>query len=161
MPDRFYKMGYNTKRWKDIQVPGSWELQGFDSPIYTDVAYPFPANPPHVPTDYNPVGAYIREFTVPAHWKGMDIFLDFEGVESAFYCWVNGELAGYSEDSRLPAHFNITPFLKAGKNKLAVKVSVIVTVPTWRIRITGNIAVLNAMYISMPVLKAVYKTSNW
>lgn len=84
MPDRFYKMGYNTKRWKDIQVPGSWELQGFDSPIYTDVAYPFPANPPHVPTDYNPVGAYVREFTVPAHWKGMDIFLDFEGVESAF-----------------------------------------------------------------------------
>ena len=121
-PTDFYKMGYNTKRWKDIQVPGSWELQGFDSPIYTDVAYPFPANPPHVPTDYNPVGAYIREFTVPAHWKGMDIFLDFEGVESAFYCWVNGELAGYSEDSRLPAHFNITPFLKAGKNKLAVKV---------------------------------------
>ena len=115
-------MGYNTKRWKDIQVPGSWELQGFDSPIYTDVAYPFPANPPHVPTDYNPVGAYVREFTVPAHWKGMDIFLDFEGVESAFYCWVNGKLAGYSEDSRLPAHFNITPFLKAGKNKLAVKV---------------------------------------
>ena len=121
-PTDFYKMGYNTKRWKDIQVPGSWELQGFDSPIYTDVAYPFPANPPHVPTDYNPVGAYVREFTVPAHWKGMDIFLDFEGVESAFYCWVNGELAGYSEDSRLPAHFNITPFLKAGKNKLAVKV---------------------------------------
>ena len=121
-PTDFYKMRYNTKRWKDIQVPGSWELQGFDSPIYTDVAYPFPANPPHVPTDYNPVGAYVREFTVPAHWKGMDIFLDFEGVESAFYCWVNGELAGYSEDSRLPAHFNITPFLKAGKNKLAVKV---------------------------------------
>ena len=121
-PTDFYKMGYNTKRWKDIQVPGSWELQGFDSPIYTDVAYPFPANPPHVPTDYNPVGAYVREFTVPAHWKGMDIFLDFEGVESAFYCWVNGKLAGYSEDSRLPAHFNITPFLKAGKNKLAVKV---------------------------------------
>ena len=121
-PTDFYKMGYNTKRWKDIQVPGSWELQGFDSPIYTDVAYPFPANPPHVPTDYNPVGAYVREFTVPAHWKGMDIFLDFEGVESAFYCWVNGELAGYSEDSRLPAHFNITPFLKTGKNKLAVKV---------------------------------------
>ena len=61
------------------------------------------------PTDYNPVGAYVREFTVPAHWKGMDIFLDFEVVESAFYCWVNGELAGYSEDSRLPSHFNITP----------------------------------------------------
>ena len=64
----------------------------------------------------------FRHALTTAHWKGMDIFLDFEGVESAFYCWVNGELAGYSEDSRLPAHFNITPFLKAGKNKLAVKV---------------------------------------
>lgn len=121
-PDGFWKQGYNTRNWKNIQVPGSWELQGFDAPIYTDVSYPFPPNPPFVPADYNPVGAYAREFTVPADWNGMDIFLDFEGVESAFYCWVNGELAGYSEDSRLPAHFNITPLLKKGKNKLALKV---------------------------------------
>lgn len=121
-PDGFWKPGYNTRNWKNIQVPGSWELQGFDAPIYTDVSYPFPPNPPYVPTDYNPVGAYIREFTVPADWNGMDIFIDFEGVESAFYCWVNGELAGYSEDSRLPAHFNITSLLHKGKNKLAVKV---------------------------------------
>ena len=121
-PADFYKTGYNTKKWKNIQVPGSWELQGFDAPIYTDVAYPFPANPPYVPADYNPVGAYVREFNVPAGWEGMDIFLDFEGVESAFYCWVNGELAGYSEDSRLPAHFNVTKLLKKGNNKLAVKV---------------------------------------
>ncbi|MBP9508007.1 MAG: glycoside hydrolase family 2, partial [Bacteroides sp.] len=121
-PDGFWKPGYNTRKWKNIQVPGSWELQGFDAPIYTDVSYPFPANPPFVPADYNPVGAYVREFTVPADWNGMDIFLDFEGVESAFYCWVNGELAGYSEDSRLPAHFNIGKLLKKGKNSLAVKV---------------------------------------
>lgn len=121
-PDGFWKPGYNTRKWKNIQVPGSWELQGFDAPIYTDVSYPFPANPPFVPADYNPVGAYVREFTVPADWNGMDIFLDFEGVESAFYCWVNGELAGYSEDSRLPAHFNIGKLLKKGKNTLAVKV---------------------------------------
>lgn len=121
-PDGFWKPGYNTRSWKNIQVPGSWELQGFDAPIYTDVSYPFPPNPPFVPEDYNPVGAYAREFTVPSDWNGMDIFLDFEGVESAFYCWVNGELAGYSEDSRLPAHFNITPLLKKGKNKLALKV---------------------------------------
>lgn len=69
-------------------MPGSWELQGFDAPIYTDVSYPFPCNPPYVPADYNPVGAYIHEFTVPETWNGMDIFLDFEGVESAYYCWV-------------------------------------------------------------------------
>lgn len=121
-PEEFYKPGYNTRKWTKIEVPGSWELQGFDAPIYTDTRYPFPANPPYVPADYNPVGAYIREFTVPANWKGMDIFLDFEGVESAYYVWVNGELAGYAEDSRLPSHFNVTRLLKKGKNKLAVKV---------------------------------------
>lgn len=121
-PPTFHLKEYHPKGWKEIQVPGSWELQGFDAPIYTDVAYPFPANPPHVPTDYNPVGAYIRTFTIPNEWKDMDIFLDFEGVESAFYVWVNGQLAGYSEDSRLPAHFKINSFLKKGNNKLAVKV---------------------------------------
>lgn len=121
-PADFHKPGYSTRKWKNIEVPGSWELQGFDAPIYTDVSYPFPCNPPYVPADYNPVGAYVREFTVPEDWNGMDIFLDFEGVESAYYCWVNGELAGYSEDSRLPAHFNVTKLLKKGKNKLAVKV---------------------------------------
>ena len=121
-PKDFHKTNYSTRKWKNITVPGSWEIQGFDAPIYTDVSYPFPTNPPYQPTDYNPVGAYVREFTVPESWKGMDIFLDFEGVESAFYCWVNGELAGYSEDSRLPAHFNISKLLKKGKNRLAVKV---------------------------------------
>ena len=121
-PKDFHRKGYSTRKWKDITVPGSWELQGFDMPIYTDVAYPFPVNPPVQPTDYNPVGAYVRDFSVPGSWDGMDIYLDFEGVESAFYCWVNGELAGYSEDSRLPAHFNITNLLKKGKNRLAVKV---------------------------------------
>lgn len=121
-PKDFHKPGYNIRKWSKIQVPGSWELQGFDAPIYTDTRYPFPANPPHVPADYNPVGAYVREFTVPGGWEGMDIFLDFEGVESAYYVWVNGELAGYAEDSRLPSHFNITKLLKKGSNKLAVKV---------------------------------------
>lgn len=121
-PENFWKPGYNTRHWKEIRVPGSWELQGFDAPIYTDVSYPFPVDPPFVPTDYNPVGAYVRDFSVPADWKNMEVFIDFEGVESAFYVWVNGEPAGYSEDSRLPAHFNITPLLKSGKNKLAVKV---------------------------------------
>ena len=121
-PKDFHKPGYNTRKWSKIQVPGSWELQGFDAPIYTDTRYPFPANPPYVPADYNPVGAYIREFTVPNGWEGMDIFLDFEGVESAYYVWVNGELAGYAEDSRLPSHFNVTKLLKKGSNKLAVKV---------------------------------------
>ena len=62
-PTDFYKPGFNVKKWKDIQVPGSWELQGFDAPIYTDVKYPFPPNPPFVPADYNPVGAYVRVYS--------------------------------------------------------------------------------------------------
>ena len=103
-------------------MPGSWELQGFDSPIYTDVKYPFPATPNAVQTDYNPVGSYVREFTVPSDFNGKEIYLKFSGVESAFYCWLNGELVGYSEDSRLPATFNVTNHLKKGKNRLAVEV---------------------------------------
>lgn len=121
-PIDFYKKNYSTKNWETIQVPGSWELQGFDSPIYTDVKYPFPATPPRVPTHYNPVGSYLREFTIPKNWNSKDIILHFDGVESAFYCWVNGVRVGYSEDSRLPAEFNITKYLKKGKNTLAVEV---------------------------------------
>lgn len=118
----FYKPGYSLKGWSTIEVPGSWELQGFDAPIYTDVKYPFPVDPPNVPADYNPVGSYIHEFSLPADFKGMDLILDFEGVESAFHCWLNGEYVGYSEDSRLPAHFDVTSRIKQGKNKLAVQV---------------------------------------
>ncbi len=121
LPD-FYKTGYDVSGWQDINVPGSWELQGFDAPIYTDVTYPFAANPPFVPQDYNPVGHYVREFTIPESWKGMDVIIDFEGVESAFSFWVNGKFAGYSEDSRLPAHFDITRLLRKGSNRLAVRV---------------------------------------
>jgi beta-galactosidase len=121
-PKEFFKKNYNVRNWQNIRVPGSWELQGFDAPIYTDVTYPFPANPPYVPTDYNPVGSYVRDFTVPDTWKGMDIFIDFEGVESAYYLWINGQQVGYSEDSRLPAHFNIGRYLKKGSNRIAVKV---------------------------------------
>lgn len=120
----FWKTDYDFSNWSDIKVPGSWELQGFDAPIYTDVSYPFPPNPPFVPSDYNPVGAYIHHFDIPSSWFGNDIYIDFEGVESAFYLWINGKEVGYSEDSRLPAHFNITPYLtENGKsNKVAVKV---------------------------------------
>lgn len=118
----FFKSSYDVSDWQNINVPGSWELQGFDAPIYTDVTYPFKSNPPYVPQDYNPVGHYVHEFSVPENWKGMDIILDFEGVESAYYVWINGKMVGYSEDSRLPSHFDITKYLKKGKNRLAVQV---------------------------------------
>ncbi len=121
-PEFFYKEGYGSQSWDDIKVPGSWELQGFDVPIYTDTRYPFPPNPPFVPEDYNPVGSYITTFNVPDNFKKHDIILHFGGVEAAFYCWVNGQFAGYSEDSRLPAEFLISKHLKNGENKLAVEV---------------------------------------
>jgi len=122
VPERFYRDGMDASGWKDIRVPGSWELQGFDAPIYTDESYAFPVNPPYVPTDYNPVGCYVRDFDMPTTWNGNDIFLDFEGVESAYYVWLNGTMIGYSEDSRLPAHFDVTSHLRPGKNRLAVQV---------------------------------------
>lgn len=118
----FYKEDFNCSDWNNIDVPGSWELQGYDAPIYTDTRYPFPANPPYVPQDYNPVGQYITTFNIPADFKGKDIFLHFRGVESAYYVWVNGKYVGYSEDSRLPAEFLINKYLKPGVNKLAVEV---------------------------------------
>ncbi len=121
-PIDFYKNNYSVKGWSKITVPGSWELQGFDAPIYTDVKYPFPITPDSVPTDYNPVGSYIRNFTVPLEFKGKEVYLKFSSVESAFYVWVNGEMVGYSEDSRLPATFNVTKYLKKGINRLAVEV---------------------------------------
>ena len=120
-PISFYETGYDVSGWDNITVPGSWELQGFDAPIYTDTRYPFPANPPFVPHDYNPVGSYKTTFIVPEEFEGHDIILHFGGVESAFYCWINGELAGYSEDSRLPAEFQISKYLKSGENQMAVE----------------------------------------
>ncbi len=124
-PRDFWKEDYDVSDWSPIRVPGSWELQGFDAPIYTDVSYPFPPNPPFVPEDYNPVGCYVQEFIVPQDWEDeVDIYLDFEGVESAFYIWLNGQEVGYSEDSRLPAHFNITEYVRRDGqvNKVALKV---------------------------------------
>ena len=140
----FFKSSYDVSGWQDINVPGSWELQGFDAPIYTDVTYPFKANPPFAPQDYNPVGHYVHEFTVPQDWNGMDVIMYFEGVESAFYLWINGKMVGYSEDSRLPAHFDITKYLKKGTNRLAVKVfrfsDAGATAVIWKTKTTGNIA---------------------
>lgn len=121
-PVAFFEIGWDVSSWSDIKVPGSWELQGFDAPIYTDVRYPFPPNPPFVPVDYNPVGSYKTSFTVPDGWRGHEVILHFGGVESAFHCWINGQYVGYAEDSRLPSEFNITPMLVNGQNQLAVEV---------------------------------------
>jgi beta-galactosidase len=108
--------------WHDIAVPGNWEVQGFGIPIYTNIPYPFPADPPHVPHDYNPVGSYRRTFAVPAGWEGKQTFLHFGGVKSAMYVWVNGQEVGYSQGSKTPTEFNITSHLRGGDNTLSVEV---------------------------------------
>jgi beta-galactosidase len=121
-PRDFYRPEYDASGWKEINVPGNWQLQGYGVPIYLNSDYPFPANPPQIPNDRNPVGSYRTEFAVPEAWRGRQVFLHFDGVDSAFYLWVNGEKVGYSQDSRTPAEFNITRFLGPGKNVLAAEV---------------------------------------
>ncbi len=121
-PMDFFADAYDTSGWQDITVPGNWEVQGFGVPIYTNIPYPFPADPPHIPHDYNPVGSYRRTFTVPAAWEGNQIFLHFGGVKSAMYVWVNGQEVGYSQGSKTPAEFDITTYVRRGDNTLAVEV---------------------------------------
>jgi beta-galactosidase len=121
-PVDFYKPGYDVSGWAEIHVPDDWQLQGYGIPIYTNYRYPFPPNPPYVPQDYDPVGSYRREFTIPANWTGRQVFLHFDGVKSAFYVWVNGQKVGYSQGSMTPAEFNVTGYLKPGVNTLAAEV---------------------------------------
>ena len=121
-PFYFFKDDYDTRDWQTIPVPANWELHGFDVPIYTNIRYPHEATPPTIQKFYNPVGSYKRTFTIPENWKGQDIILHFGGVTSAMYVWVNEQQVGYSEDSKTPAEFNITKYLKSGKNSLAVEV---------------------------------------
>ncbi|QBD83177.1 DUF4981 domain-containing protein [Ktedonosporobacter rubrisoli] len=119
VPREFFTEAFDDSEWNDIMVPGCWQLQGYGRPQYTNVVYPFPVDPPHVPTE-NPTGCYRRTFFIPAHWQGQRIRLRFEGVDSAFHVWINGTRVGYSQGSRLPAEFDITESLRLGKNNLSV-----------------------------------------
>lgn len=131
-PADFYHPDYDVSGWKEIPVPSNWQMEGYGIPLYSNVTYPFKKNPPYVmgepPQDYtsyrwrNQVGSYRTEFAVPSDWKGRQVFIVFDGVDSAFYLWLNGEKVGYSEDSRTPAEFNITPYLRDGRNTLAAEV---------------------------------------
>ena len=126
-PTDFWKTGFNDKGWDDIPVPGVWELHGYGDPIYVNIGYAwrnqFENNPPFVPTENNHVGSYRKEIMVPASWKGKDIIAHFGSVTSNLYLWVNGKYVGYSEDSKLEAEFNLTPYLKPGqKNLIAFQV---------------------------------------
>lgn len=131
-PVDFYKTDYDTSNWDDITVPGPWQMQGYGIPIYTNWTPPYKKDQPKVmgipPKDYysynhrNPVGSYATEFNIRDEIKGRRFFINFGGVKSAMYIWVNGHKVGYSENSMSPAEFDVTPFIKSGANKLAVEV---------------------------------------
>lgn len=128
-PGGFYEAGYDLSEWDSLSVPGNWQVQEsrqgvrYGQPMYTNVQYPFPPDDlPRVPEDDNPVGSYQRAFTLPAEWAGRRTHLLFEGVDSAFYLWVNGQSVGYSQGSRLPAEFDVTSYLQEGENCVALRV---------------------------------------
>ena len=121
VPQDFLSSSFTA--WKKIPVPSNWELQGYGTPIYTNANYPWGTNDyPFIPKNDNPVGIYQRTFKVPSSWKNEQIRIHFGGVSSAFYIWINGKKVGYSEGSRLPAEFDITSYLKSGKNTVTVQV---------------------------------------
>jgi beta-galactosidase len=121
-PQNFFEPDFDDTTWQTITVPSCWETQGHGIPIYSNIRYPHGANPPFIPHDYNLVGSYRTKFTVPANWKGRKTTIRFNGVYSAFYLWLNGKKVGYSEDSKGPAEFDLTPHIKDGENLLAVEV---------------------------------------
>lgn len=126
-PTDFWQTTFNDKGWDDFQVPAVWELNGYGNPLYLNIGYAwsnhFKNNPPEVPVEDNHVGSYRREIVVPASWKGKDIIAHFGSVTSNMYLWVNGKYVGYSEDSKLEAEFDLTPYLKPGqKNLIAFQV---------------------------------------
>ena len=121
-PQTFFDPMVDVSDWADIQVPGNWEPQGWGVARYLDEEYPFAPDPPHQDPQHNAVGSYRRDFDLPSDWDGMEIFLHFGGVRSAFTLWVNGHEVGYSQGSKTPAEFRITPYLQPGRNVVALEV---------------------------------------
>ena len=125
-PTDFYRTDYNDKGWGQMKVPGVWEMNGYGDPIYVNVGYAWRSqyknNPPYVPIENNHVGSYRKEIIIPAEWSEKEIFAHFGSVTSNMYLWVNGKYVGYSEDSKLEAEFNLTKYLKPGKNLIAFQV---------------------------------------
>lgn len=131
-PVGFYKPGFDVSKWKEINVPSNWQVEGYGTPYYSNYTYIFKkdfprvmSTPPEKYTAYkerNPVGSYRRNFVLPAAWNGRRIFLTFDGVDAGFFLWINGKKVGYSVNSRNAADFDITPYVQPGNNMVAVEV---------------------------------------
>jgi len=120
-PTTFQNTAFDDSNWDTIPVPSNWEVEGYDYPIYLDERYPFTTKWPDTPTDYNPVGTYRKDIKLDENFLSEDIILHFAGAKSAMYIYVNGNYVGYSQGSKTPAEFNVTKFLKAGKNLIALQ----------------------------------------
>lgn len=121
-PVGFQDPGFSTVGWDSIPVPSNWETEGYGTPIYTNVTYPFPKNPPFIDHSDNPVGCYRRSFELPSGWDGRQVFLHFGGSTAGMYVWINGHKAGYVQSTKNPAEFNITEYITPGRNELACEV---------------------------------------
>ncbi|MFS0723937.1 glycoside hydrolase family 2 TIM barrel-domain containing protein [Paenibacillus sp. 1P07SE] len=125
-PAEFYRDDFSTAGWGSIQVPGHIQLQGHGQPQYVNTMYPWDGReelrPPQISEEHNPVGSYVRHFSLPAELAQGPVYISFQGVETALYVWLNGEFVGYAEDSFTPSDFELTPYLREGDNKLAVEV---------------------------------------
>jgi beta-galactosidase len=121
-PDAFFKPGFDDGGWSDLQVPGTWTMQGWDKPHYSNVVMPFSNVPPLAPAAHNPTGLYRVSFELPTAWEGNRTVLQVGGAESFLEVWCNGKVVGWGKDTRLPSEFDLTPFLKPGKNLLAFSV---------------------------------------
>lgn len=131
-PSDFYKPDFDVSAWKEIPVPSNWEVQGYGTPFYRNLGYTIKRDFPHVMSEpeerytsfkeRNPVGSYRREFDLPSEWTGRRIFVTFDGVDCAFFLWVNGQKVGFSVNSRNAAEFDLTKYLKKGKNLIAAEV---------------------------------------
>ncbi|MBI1685856.1 glycoside hydrolase family 2 TIM barrel-domain containing protein [Caulobacter hibisci] len=122
VPTGFEKSDYDASSWKSIKVPAMWQTQGYDQARYNNITYPFPANRPLIPHATNTVGSYRRTFEVPAGWSGQDVILHIGAAGAAYQVWVNGVEAGYYEDSKLPAEFDVTKLVKPGTNLVAIQI---------------------------------------
>lgn len=121
-PLDFFQEKYSDKSWDTIHVPSNWEMQGFGDPLFRNVSSPFKPDPPRIPREYNPTGSYRRTFDIPNSWKGKEIFLRMEKTASASFVWINGKEVGYNEGAQEPAEYNVTKYLRSGKNVIAVNV---------------------------------------
>ena len=122
----FEAVEYDCSTWDDIRVPAHIQMEGYDVPAYVNVQYPWDGReeivPSQIPEAFNPVGSYVKDIEIPADWKGNPVYISFQDAESSLTLWCNGAYVGYSEDSFTPAEFDLTPYLKEGRNKLAVQV---------------------------------------